>query len=306
VFWSEWKVDCAGGDTFKAIQTYIAGYEDIVTVAFKTNSGDLEPAAGFEYLKNLGFTHWGATVETWYWHTRHKDEEPPELCDPDNMPIAWMIRHALEAKTIGAEIIQFEPYWYFFGTNDGKAKETLKLLHYYLNSAMLSMETSTNILQTIFAEWLYGPDKDKIHWVNSRVEVGIGLQPSAFDFVKTPKKYAISVYSLGSSSPSRRLWLKIEDVVVDILVKVLGTTIEKAALIREQMRAEVERIIHKYSAIAPLWNPNLGPTGAPRRRRIPGLPDVVIGQEPVQIEDKNFVQVTVYVRCRVYPNRTWI
>jgi len=305
VYWCEWKVDWDGGNTFKDIITYIAGYEDIVTVAFKTNSGDLEPYAGFEYVKAM-FTHWGATVESWYWHTRHKEEGPETLANPDNMPISWLVRHACEARDLGAEIIQFEPYWYFFGKLDGKANDNLVLNHYYLNSAMSMMETSINIMKTIFAEWLNGPAKANIHWINSRVDVGFGLQPSAFEFVKAPKKYAIGVYSLGSSSPSPRLWLKVEDVAVDILAKVLGTTIEKASLDREKMRVEVERIIHKYSAIAPLWDPNPGPTGAPRRRRVPGLPDVVISQQPVQIEDKNFVQVTVYVRCRVYPNRTWI
>jgi cell division protein FtsL len=112
-FWTEWKVD-----TFKAIQTYIAGFEDIVTVSFSTNSGDLEPADGFMLISTT-FQHWGGSIQAWYWTTRYDS-------DPLNMPISLLIQHALSAKNIGTEVIQFEPYWYFF--DNGEAKENLKLL----------------------------------------------------------------------------------------------------------------------------------------------------------------------------------
>jgi chaperonin cofactor prefoldin len=119
VFWSEWKVDYgATVETFKAIQTYITGFEDIVTVSFSTNSGDLEPADGFMLLNKM-FQHWGGSVQAWYWTTRYSS-------DPLNMPISLLIQHALSAKYIGAEVLQFEPYWYFF--DNGQANENLKLL----------------------------------------------------------------------------------------------------------------------------------------------------------------------------------
>jgi uncharacterized coiled-coil protein SlyX len=117
VFWSEWKVD-----TFKAIQTYIAGFEDIVTVSFSTNSADLEPADGFMLISTM-FQHWGGSIQAWYWTTRYGS-------DVLNMPISLLIQHALSAKNIGAEVLQFEPYWYFF--DNGEAKENLKLLEIML------------------------------------------------------------------------------------------------------------------------------------------------------------------------------
>lgn len=113
VFWTEWKVDA-----FKAIQTYIKGYEDIVTVSFSTNSGDVEPADGFLQVSNI-FQKWGASVQAWYWTTRYSP-------DPLNMPISLLIQHALSAKNVGAEILEFEPYWYFF--NNGQTNENLKLM----------------------------------------------------------------------------------------------------------------------------------------------------------------------------------
>jgi hypothetical protein len=111
LFWTEWKAE-----TFKPIQTYITGYEDIVTVSFSTNSGYLEPAAGFMQISQM-FQHWGGSVQAWYWTTRYGS-------DPLNMPISTLIQHTLSA--IGAEIIEFEPYWYFF--DNGQANENLNLL----------------------------------------------------------------------------------------------------------------------------------------------------------------------------------
>lgn len=114
LFWTEWKIEA-----FKSIQTYITGYEDLVTVSFSTNSEDLEPADGFLLLNKM-FQHWGGSIQAWYWTTRYHT-------DLINMPISLLIQHALSAKNIGAEILQFEPYWYFFN-DEGQAEESLKLL----------------------------------------------------------------------------------------------------------------------------------------------------------------------------------
>lgn len=62
LYWCGWKVDYLPSiETFKAIQTYIAGFEDIVYVGFKTNSGGLEPDKGFKYVRGL-FAHWGSMM----------------------------------------------------------------------------------------------------------------------------------------------------------------------------------------------------------------------------------------------------
>ncbi|MCJ7763199.1 hypothetical protein MUP38_07085 [Candidatus Bathyarchaeota archaeon] len=138
VFWSEWSVWYVN-ESVEMIGDVLSGFEDIVTFGFGTNSGDLEPEEGFKWLRNLNLTdHWGASVQAWYWNTHHSEAwsgvpQPPGLDYLLNMPISWMITHANEAKGLGAEIIQFEPYWYFFGYDDGKARENLKLMHYGLN-----------------------------------------------------------------------------------------------------------------------------------------------------------------------------
>jgi uncharacterized coiled-coil protein SlyX len=120
LFWTEWKI---GDNVFQKIQTYIAGFEDIVTISFSTNSEDLEPADGFMLMSTM-FQHWGGSVQSWYWKTRVYGSEL-------DMPISMLIQHALSAKNIGVEILQFEPYWYFF--DNGEARENLKLLEIMLS-----------------------------------------------------------------------------------------------------------------------------------------------------------------------------
>jgi hypothetical protein len=112
LFWTEWKLE-----SFKILQTYIEGYEDIVTVSFSTNSGDAEPSQGFLQISQT-FEHWGASVQAWYWDTRGSN-----LMD---MPPSLLAEHALFAKHLAAQIIEFEPYWYFF--NNGQPNDNLKLL----------------------------------------------------------------------------------------------------------------------------------------------------------------------------------
>lgn len=120
IFWTEWKTDYLPiADVFTSIQTLIEGYEDIVTVSFSTNSGEAEPAFGFLNLDEM-FQHWGASIQAWYWDTRYEDLL--------NMPISLLIQHTLAAKNIGAEIIQFEPYWYFFNSENGEITEKLEVL----------------------------------------------------------------------------------------------------------------------------------------------------------------------------------
>lgn len=115
VQWSEWKV---GDNVFQRVKSYIAGFEDIVTVCFQTNSGELEPVEGFALVGGM-FQHWGGSVQSWYWTTRYGSE-------PTDMPASLLVQHAVAAQNMGTEILQFEPYWYFF--DNGEPKESLDLL----------------------------------------------------------------------------------------------------------------------------------------------------------------------------------
>ena len=113
IFWTEWKKE-----SFPLIQNLTRGYENLLTVSFSTNSGDSQPIDGFLYLNN-NFQHWGASVQAWYWETYHNETLL-------NMPASLILEHYFSAEGLGAQIIQFEPYWYFF--DNGTANENLKLL----------------------------------------------------------------------------------------------------------------------------------------------------------------------------------
>lgn len=114
VFWSEWDEYA-----FTTVQTQISGYSDIVTVAFQTNSNNAYPSDGFKLVKDT-FLHWGASVQAWYWTTTTGQ-------DVMNMPIALLVQHAKTAQSMGAEVLQLEPYWYFFdnGTANGNLIQLL-------------------------------------------------------------------------------------------------------------------------------------------------------------------------------------
>ncbi len=124
IFWTEWKTDYLPEvEIFTRIERLIEGYEDIVTVSFSTNSGEAEPAFGFLDLDEM-FLHWGASVQPWYWDTRYGSH----YVDLLDMPIDLLVLHALLAESTGAEIIQFEPYWYFFNPENGEITENLEFL----------------------------------------------------------------------------------------------------------------------------------------------------------------------------------
>lgn len=107
VLWSEWKI---GEDVLPTLKSSISGYEDIVTFLYQTNNQFDEPIVGFNYAKQ--FQHWGGSIQSWYWQTRGYGSE-------SDMPIYLLVQHAVVARNMGAEVLEFEPYWYFFD-NDGK------------------------------------------------------------------------------------------------------------------------------------------------------------------------------------------
>lgn len=312
VYFCEWKIAA-----FDKVLQVIAGYEDIVTVGFKTNSGDMEPAAAFKYLVNKLRAssphpeHWGATIESWYWETRHRGlSAHPEanIWNPDNMPISHMVCHMQEAVSMptvwysGAELLQFEAYWWFFEHTSGKPRESLRIINRFLNSQVAVEPNSTVILETLKAEWIGGPLKSEIAWLDGRASTVADwdIQPSKHDFKNMPQKYAVSCYSLSEGG---NRWLRAEVIAVEVLVKVLGTTLDKACFIRERMRVEVERIMHMYSRLGPLWDPG---TGILHRRVVPGLIDVAVTQTSNKTDDSTFARVTVQVKCSYFPKKLWV
>ena len=122
VEWSEWQVNFGA---FQRIQSYISGYEDIMTVTFQTNSKEVEPWDGF-LLTSGTFKHWGGSIQSWYWQERGYGSE-------FDMPTSVLLEHTLAARKLGAEILEFEPYWYLF--DNGEPRENLQLLMTVLISA---------------------------------------------------------------------------------------------------------------------------------------------------------------------------
>lgn len=110
VFWNEWNIY-----TFPVIASIIQGYEDNVAVSFGTNSNQVEPVDGFALLSR--FKRKAASVQSWYWWERNGRQNGYEL----TMPIELMRAHTTQAFLAGCEIVQFEPFAYFFDNDTPKS-----------------------------------------------------------------------------------------------------------------------------------------------------------------------------------------
>jgi hypothetical protein len=114
IYWSEWKL---GTDIEKITKETLAGYEDNITYLYQTNNPWEIPLIGNCYAHE--FPHWGASVQSW-----HKDD-PNSTEEKDDLDINIVADYAKLARNMGAETIQFEPYWYFFN-NKSEPKETME------------------------------------------------------------------------------------------------------------------------------------------------------------------------------------
>ena len=110
VFWNEWNIY-----TYDTIAEVIQGYEDIVAVSFGTNSNQIEPVAGYQLLQR--FQRRAASVQSWYWWERNGRLPGYEYTIPPEI----MVQHTQEAFQAGCEIVQYEPFGYFFDNETPKS-----------------------------------------------------------------------------------------------------------------------------------------------------------------------------------------
>lgn len=103
IFWNEWDVN-----SYPQIKEIIQGYEDNVLVSFGTNCNWVEPVDGYQLLQQ--FRRRAASVQSWYWWERNGRVDGYEL----TMPPELMAQHTQQAFLAGCEIVQYEPYSYFF------------------------------------------------------------------------------------------------------------------------------------------------------------------------------------------------
>jgi len=111
IYWSEWKL---GNDIETLTNVTLAGYEDKITYLYQTNNQYQHPLIGYSYAHE--FPHWGASVQSWYVNDQNETKS--------DLPIETVKEYAMLARNMGAEIIQFEPYWYFFDNSGAPRKVT--------------------------------------------------------------------------------------------------------------------------------------------------------------------------------------
>jgi hypothetical protein len=137
------------------------------------------------------------------------------------------------------------------------------------------VNASTLIMQTLQSNWsLSSPGQTDVYWVDAKVEM--------MDWAKLGKNVVVACYS--ASGPvqavplSREVFQKTERVTVDLIVRV-STSVDDALNIRENIRAEVYRIIETTQFT------------------IPGVANAFVSRESYKVESGELARLTVEVTC---------
>jgi hypothetical protein len=143
-------------------------------------------------------------------------------------------------------------------------------------------DTAQVISTMLQAKWsLSSPTSAQIYWPTTRFQT--------MDFQKLVNAYAIACYNPGgpvaSEALAREVWQFVEDVVIDIIVKVsAGTSLAVNA--RESMRNEVYRIIHLYEFA------------------FSGCSDVYPMREHTKVESPDLARLAIQVKCKSFNVQT--
>ena len=140
---------------------------------------------------------------------------------------------------------------------------------------MVTQDNAAIISGVLHDNWtLTGPAVGDILWATTRVD--------AATFLSSGKNYAVGCYNPASPTQvaplSREVWQQVERVMVDVYVKVV-TTQAVAAGTREDMKAEIYRILHNQEL------------------KISGIKDAYVERESSKVEGPDLARLTLQVAC---------
>lgn len=142
------------------------------------------------------------------------------------------------------------------------------------------MTDTAQVISTMLqAKWnLSSPTVAQIFWATTRFQT--------MDFEKMTNSYAIACYNPGSPVASdalaREVWQMVEDVVVDIIVKVGSGPVLQALDARENMKQQVYSIIHANEF------------------KLSGCVDVYPMREHTKVESPDLVRLAIVIKCKSF------
>jgi hypothetical protein len=144
-------------------------------------------------------------------------------------------------------------------------------------------DTAQVISAMLQAKWsLSSPTVSNIYWATTRFQT--------MDFQKLSAGTAVACYNPGgpvaSDALAREVWQFIEDVVIDIIVKVGSGTVQAALDSRENIRNEVYRILHLYEFA------------------FSGCSDVYPMREHTKVESPDLSRLAIQVKCKSFKVQT--
>lgn len=138
------------------------------------------------------------------------------------------------------------------------------------------MDVAEAVGKLLRENWsLTDPSASEVYWTNTRFE--------ALDWSRLGYNFVVACYNpmmAGSVKPlAFKTWKITENVIVDIIVRIVDGNVEKALENREAIRSEVYRTLHSFEA------------------DVEGLSWIRPVREPVKVEGPDLVRQVIQLEC---------
>lgn len=140
----------------------------------------------------------------------------------------------------------------------------------------------SNILQAQWSSFISSPGTSAIFWPT--------VKPDVAKFDSQPQSYTIACYNPGSPATvddsAQGVWTIIEDIIVDIIVKVGSGTTQNAIDTREALRQACYSIIHHNETT------------------MSGINEAHINRETYKVESPAHMRLAMLVKCKYFHIKT--
>jgi hypothetical protein len=145
-----------------------------------------------------------------------------------------------------------------------------------------NVQTVSNTLQTQWASFISTPGSSAIFWPT--------VKPDVARFDAVPQNYVIACYNPASPAAvddnAQGVWTIIEDIIVDIIVKVGSGTTQNAIDTRENLRQACYSIIHHNETT------------------MSGIAEAHISRETYKVESPEHMRLAMLVKCKYFHIKT--
>lgn len=145
-----------------------------------------------------------------------------------------------------------------------------------------NVQVVSNLLQAQWASFISSPGTSAIFWPTTK--------PDVAQFDSQPHNYVVACYNPGSPAAvddsAQGVWTIVEDIIVDIIVKVGSGTEQNAIDTREALRQAVYSIIHHNET------------------SMSGINEAHISRETYKVESPQHMRLAMLLKCKYFHLKT--